>query len=156
MGRASVDVILKEDVDNLGTVGDVVRVRPGYFRNYLLPRGLVAIATSGSVKQLEHEKRNAKARAQKLRHEASEVAAALAKLSLQIEKRAGAEGKLYGSVTAQEVADLLKSKGYEVDRRKIEMPSEAIKSAGEYSIAMKLTGGIHATCTLVVSAAPDA
>ena len=145
MGRASVQVVLRDEVENLGASGEVVRVRPGYARNYLLPRGLAVVATRGSVKQIEHEKQAALVRAQKLRKESADVAATLATVKLQVEKKAGDEGKLYGSVTAQEISDALKAKGFEVDRRKIQMPDEAIKSLGEYGLTAKLSGGVVAS-----------
>ena len=147
-----VQVVLREDVDNLGTIGELVRVRPGYARNYLIPRGMAVIATRGNIEQIEHEQKTAKVRAQKLRSEAEGVASALGAVRVTIEKQAGEEGKLYGSVTAADVASALKAKGYEVDRRKIQMPAEPIKQTGEYELTAKLAAGVSSTFKVEVTA----
>lgn len=133
-----VQVVLKEDVDNLGSTGELVRVRPGYARNYLLPRGLAVIATDANVKQIEHERKLAVARAAKVKQEAQGVAAALSEVTIKLAKQAGEEGKLYGSVTAAEIAAALKSKGYTVDKKKIAMPAEPIRQLGIYEVSTKL------------------
>jgi large subunit ribosomal protein L9 len=138
-------VVLREDVDNLGHTGDLVKVRPGYARNFLLPRGLAVAATRANVAQIEHEKRLAAKRADRLREEASGLAAALAEVTLDIPKPTGEEGKLYGSVTANDIADMLKGKGYDVDKRKIQLPKEPIKSVGTYEVGAKLGPGITQT-----------
>jgi large subunit ribosomal protein L9 len=145
-------LVLTEDVSNLGQTGDLVKVRPGYARNYLLPRGLAVAATRGNIKQIEHERKLAVARAAKAREEAKGLAEALAEVTLQIAKNSGDEGKLYGSVTAAEVADALRDKGYEVDRRKIQMPDEPIKVLGSYTLGCKLAGAVTAKFTLEVVA----
>jgi large subunit ribosomal protein L9 len=147
-----VQVVLTEDVSNLGKTGDLVKVRSGYARNFLLPRGVAVLATRRNIRQLEHEKQVAMARAAKLREEAKGLAEALAELTLQITKQAGEEGKLYGSVTAAEVADALRDKGYEVDRRKVQMPDQPIKELGTYDIGAKLGPSVTATFKVEVVA----
>lgn len=134
-----VQVVLTEDVQNLGDTGDVVKVRPGYARNFLLPRGMAVVATRGNLEQIEHEKKLAMARAAKLREEAKGLAEALAEVTLQIPAHAGEEGKLFGSVTAQDVAEALKEKGYDVDRRKILLPNDQpLKETGTHEVSAKL------------------
>lgn len=150
-----VQVILKEDVEHLGTVGQVVKVRPGYARNYLLPRGMAALATRGSVSQIEHEKKAALAKADKLKVQAAGIAAALEAVVIRIEKNAGDEGKLYGSVTAAEIAEALGAKGYEVDKRKIQMPADPIKQVGTYEVTAKLAGGVSGKIHVEVAAQAD-
>jgi large subunit ribosomal protein L9 len=145
-----VQIILREDVDNLGEAGELVRVRPGYARNFLIPRGLAAVATRGNIAQVEHEKKLALARAVKLEDEAKSAAGQLSGVSVQVQKQVGEEGKLFGSVTAQDVADALKAKGFEVDRKKIQMPAEAIRSVGTHEVTAKLRGKISATITVEV------
>ncbi len=147
-----VQVVLREDVQNLGKTGEVVRVRPGYARNYLIPRGVAALATRASISNIEHEKRAALARGEKLKKEAQGVADALAHVELRVEKTAGDEGKLFGSVTASEIADQLNAKGYKVDRKKISMPEGGVKHLGTYSLSVKLGPGVSATLKLDVVA----
>jgi large subunit ribosomal protein L9 len=147
-----VQVVLTEDVSNLGKTGDLVKVRSGYARNFLLPRGVAVLATRRNIRQLEHEKQVAMARAAKMREEAKGLAEALAELTLQITKQAGEEGKLYGSVTAVEVADALREKGYEVDRRKVQMPDQPIKELGTYDVGAKLGPTVTATFKVEVVA----
>ena len=148
---AHLQVILKEDVEHLGATGDLVRVRPGYARNYLIPRGLAAMATRASIRQIEHEKKNALAKAAKERSNAAGIAAALAEVTFEIERKAGEEGKLYGSVTAADIAELLEAKDYSIDRRKIVL--SPIKTVGVYDVEVKLAGGLRATFKLDVRAA---
>lgn len=148
-----VQVVLKEDVDNLGDTGDLVKVRPGYARNFLIPRGMAALATRGNISQIEHEKKLALAKAAKLQEEARAEAGKLEGVKVQIGKQAGEEGKLFGSVTSQDVADALKEKGYAVDRKKIQMPGDAIKQVGTYELSAKLRGKVAAKFTVEVVAA---
>lgn len=140
-----VQVVLREDVSNLGQSGEVVKVRPGYARNYLIPRGMAVMATRGNLRQIEHEQRAARVAAARMAEEAEGIAAALAEVVLPVPKQVGEEGKLYGSVTAAEIAEILKDKGYRVDKRKLEMPKEPIKHTGTYEIAAKLAVGVHQT-----------
>jgi len=152
-----VQVILKEDVDHLGLVGEVVRVRAGYARNYLVPQGLALPATAGSIKKIEHEKRLALAKAEKMRAEAQGVAKGLESLTLTISKKAGDSGKLYGSVTSADVAELLAQNGHEIDRKRLTLPAGALKQAGDYDIGVKLSAGVTASFKLsVVADTPEA
>lgn len=143
---AHVQVVLTEDVQSLGQTGDVVKVRPGYARNYLLPRGMAVVATRGNLEQIEHTKKLALARAAKLRDNARGMAEALAEVTIQVARQAGEEGKLFGSVTAADVAEALKSKGYDVDRRKLHLPSDhPIKELGPHEVTAKLAPTVTAT-----------
>ena len=145
-----VQVILREDVDNLGDVGELVRVRSGYARNYLIPRGLAAVATRGNIAQLEHERKLALARAAKLDEEAKAAAGQLEGVSITVQKQVGEEGKLFGSVTAQDIADALAQKGYDVDRKKIQMPGDAIKTVGTHEVTVKVRGKVGAKVAVEV------
>jgi len=148
-----VQVILKQDVSKLGTAGEVVRVRPGYARNYLLPRKLAVVATGGNMKQIEHERRIAMAAADKLRKLAEGAAAQIEGLTLEIVMKAGEGDKLYGSVTSRDVADALSARGIEVDRKKLEL-DEHIKTLGEHQVTLKL--GHEVTARFTVSVVPAA
>jgi large subunit ribosomal protein L9 len=134
---AHTTVLLREDIDTLGGRGEVVKVRSGYARNFLLPQGLATVATKGNVKQIEQE------RAALLKKAAVEKATAEAQkeqmgtIALSFERKAGEHGTLFGSVTSMDIADALKAKGYEVDRRKIAL-RDAIKETGEYTVNVKL------------------
>ncbi len=134
---AHTTVLLREDIDTLGGRGEVVKVRAGYARNYLLPQGLATLASKGNVKQIEQE------RAALLKKAAVEKATAEAQkeqmgtIALSFERKAGEHGTLFGSVTSMDIADALKAKGYEVDRRKIVL-RDAIKETGEYTVNVKL------------------
>ncbi len=150
---SSVNVVLRADVENLGATGEVVRVKPGYARNYLVPRGLASIATRANVKMIEHEKEMARQKAAKLRGEQQKIAAELEKVVVMIAKEAGEEGKLYGSVTAADVAEGLARKGYEVDKKKLVMPEEAIKEVGSYEVGVRLLQGVVAKVKVEVKTA---
>lgn len=147
-----VQIVLKADVEHLGSTGDVVRVKPGYARNYLVPRGFASMATHANIKQFEHLKALAQARAAKQLDQATGLAAALAEVTIKIQKQAGEEGKLYGSVTSSDVDTALQSKGYDIDKRKLVMPDEAIKAVGIYDIGLKLPSGVVASFKLEVEA----
>lgn len=139
-----IQVVLKQDVDNLGSSGEVVRVRPGYARNFLVPRGFAVLATRGNLKQVEHERQIALKKVEKLRKEAEEVAEKLKKVVVMIAKEVGDEGRLFGSVTAADIADALKNKGIEVDRKKLVMPEDHIKTVGTYEVGLRLAAGVVA------------
>jgi large subunit ribosomal protein L9 len=130
-------VLLREDVDDLGARGEIVRVRSGYARNYLLPRNLAVEATAGNVKGIEAE------RAALLKKEAKERATAEAQsqkigsLTLEFKRKAGEQGALYGSVTSMDLAEALKEKGYEIDRHRIHL-REPLKRLGEYAVPVRL------------------
>jgi len=135
----NVKVILREDVPNLGSAGEIVSVKPGYARNYLLPRGFAYEATEANLRQLEEEKRRAEQRARREYLEARRRAAALEDISLTFRVRAGEESKLFGSITAADIADRLNEQGldFQVDRRDV-MLEEPIKSLGVYSVPINL------------------
>src|SRR5512147_1058166 len=127
------EVILKEDIVNVGKIGEVVRVRDGYARNYLLPRGLVLVANKKNMKTFEHQKKLVADQKQKIMRQAQAVGDELAGASLVISMRTGEEGKLFGSVTNIQIEKALKAKGLNVDRRKIHL-DEPIKTLGDYEI----------------------
>ena len=144
-----VNVILTERIDQLGNAGELVRVKPGYARNFLIPRGLAVQATSGQVARMEHERAVVMARVAKTTKEAAAIAERLSGLVIEVDKPAGEGDKLYGSVTAMELSEALKAKGIEVDRKKLELPG-AIKRLGEFDIKAKLGKEITAEFKLVV------
>ncbi len=148
-----IQVVLKSDVENLGTQGDVAEVRPGYARNYLIPRGLAVMASRGNLRRVEHEKKLALARLAKIRAEVEKNAEAYKSLVVHIAKQVGEEGKLYGSVTTAEIAEAIKRKGHDVDKRKIVMPEEMIKEIGTYEIHIKLGAGVTVPIKLEVKTA---
>ena len=147
---SSVEVVLKENLKHLGSIGDVVRVRRGYARNFLLPRGLAAVASRGNVRQIEHEKAVQAQRIAKLRNAQEQVVLELGKVTLMVAKEAGEDGKLFGSVTANDVLEGLKAKDVEVDKKKLVMPAQPIKEVGSYEIGVKLPYGLTATVKLEV------
>jgi large subunit ribosomal protein L9 len=137
------EVILREDVQSLGRAGQLVRVRPGYARNYLLPRGLAYQATEGNRKRIAAETRARTARLESAKAGAEALAARLAGITVTIPGKAGEEGKLFGSVTAQDIADALAGQGVEVDRRRIELGSP-IKAVGSHPVTVRLHPDVHA------------
>ncbi len=142
-------IILKEDVENLGKRGAVVTVKDGYARNYLLPKGMAMRFTPGAVKVLEQERRMYETRQLKAKEDAQALAEKLEALELSVLKRAGDQDVLYGSVTPTDVADLLKDKGFTVDKRKIVL-HEPIKKLGEYEIPIRLHPEVTPKVKLVV------
>ncbi|MGH7887468.1 MAG: 50S ribosomal protein L9, partial [Candidatus Binatia bacterium] len=132
------EVILKEDIVNLGKIGEIVRVRDGYARNYLLPRGLVLEASKKNLKTFEHHKKLVGDQKQKIVRQAQSVGDQLNGVSLVIPMKVGEEGKLFGSVTNIHIEKALKAKGLNVDRRKIQL-AEPIKSAGDYDVPVRLS-----------------
>ncbi|HEX8501758.1 MAG TPA: 50S ribosomal protein L9 [Pyrinomonadaceae bacterium] len=134
---ATTNVLLREDVDNLGARGEIVKVKAGYARNFLLPRKLAVEATPGNVKQIEAERGALLKKEAKERAGAEAQAGQLGGLRLSFERKVGEHGLLYGSVTAMHIADALKEKGYEIDRRRVHLP-EPIKETGEYSVSVRL------------------
>jgi large subunit ribosomal protein L9 len=149
---AQVKLILRESVPSLGEAGDLVSVKPGYARNYLLPQGLALLATETRMREVEHHKRVV---AEKVARELKSLGAVRDKLAatpLQISAQAGEGGKLFGSVTSAQIAELLEARGFEIDRRKIVL-AEPIKSLGEHKVPIKLHRGLTAEVTVVVSAA---
>ncbi len=133
----AVEVILTEDISTLGNAGEVVRVRPGYARNYLLPQGKAMLATKGRVRELEHKRRVIEEKIRKDVGAHELVAKRLEQTELEFQVRAGEEGKLFGSITNADIAGRLGEQGIQLDRRKIEL-SEPIKQLGEYTVTLKL------------------
>nr|BCX01449.1 MAG: 50S ribosomal protein L9 [Bacteroidota bacterium] len=142
-------VILTQDVEKLGKAGDVVRVRGGYGRNYLIPRGLALVATPGNLKRAEEIRRRQLQREARNRQEAMELAARLADVVVTIPARVGEENRIFGTVTNQQLAEALAEKGFQIDRRKIELPDE-IRTLGQYQATIRLYQDITATVTVWV------
>lgn len=149
---AHTKILLREDVDDLGARGEIVRVRAGYARNYLLPRKLAVEATTSNVKQIEQE------RAALLKKEATERATAegqaelIGKLVLEFKRKSGEQGALYGSVTSMDIAELLKERGYEVDRHRLHL-REPIKRLGDFTVPLRLHREV--TIDLQVKVVPE-
>ena len=142
-------LLLKEDVDGLGFCGDEVEVKDGYGRNFLIPKGKALLATPNNLKAFNHQKRIVQAKVKKVTGIAQGVADEISNTTIQVKKKMGEGGKMFGSVTAQEISDLLKAKGIEIDRRKIQM-QEPIKKAGEFNITVKLHPEVTGQIKLIV------
>jgi large subunit ribosomal protein L9 len=134
---AHTQILLREDIDNLGARGEIVRVKSGYARNYLLPRNLAVEATANNVRQIEAERAALVKREAKERSTAEAQAEQLRNLTLSFERKVGEAGVLYGSVTSMDIAHALKDKGYEIDRRRVVL-REPIKRFGNYTVTVRL------------------
>ena len=143
------EVILKEDIANLGKIGEVVRVRDGYARNYLLPRGLVLMANKKNLKTFDHQKKLVADQKQKTMRQAQSAADQLTGISLVIPMKVGEEGRLFGSVTNIQIEKALKAKGLNVDRRKIHL-DEPIKTVGDYEVPVRLAADLTVPLKLSV------
>ena len=148
---ATIQVLLRQDVDKLGKSGEIVRVRPGYARNFLLPRQLAAIATTAAVHRIDHERAVALARAEKARRDAGVTAEALSALKLQIARKAGDDGRLFGSVTSKDIEAAVSAAGHQIDRKKIQL-DDPIKNTGTFEISLKLVADVVATLHVEVVA----
>ena len=137
------EVILQQDVENLGTIGDVVKVKPGYARNFLFPRGLALEADAKNLATLEHRKRALAAKRVKVQKANEAAAARLGAVSVSITARAGEEDKLFGSVTNSDIQKQLAAQGFEIDRKKILLDAP-IKTIGEHSVTIDLGAGVRA------------
>jgi large subunit ribosomal protein L9 len=146
------NIILTENVEGLGSIGDLVKVKPGYARNFLVPQGLAVEANPRNVKELEHQKRQMERKLQKVTQAAEVLKGQIEKVSCEFSLRASEEGKLFGSVTTQDIAAKLAEAGIEVDRKKIQL-EEPIKTLGEHEVSVKLQAGITATVKVSVVAA---
>jgi len=144
-------VILTEEIRGLGTRGDVVTVKDGYARNFLLPKNLAREATTGNLKQIEHERRKWALLASQEKDAAQKAADKVKGAKVQIEKRVGEHGHLFGSVTANEIADALAAKGIEVDKRRIEL-AQPIKSIGVHDVEVRLHRDVTAQIQVEVVA----
>lgn len=132
-----IQVILKEDVANLGKSGELVSVKPGYGRNFLIPQGLAIVATPKNVARMEHEKKVIELRATKVRKDAEAVAARLRDVTVQIERQTGEGDKLFGSVTTRDIEEALAAQGHKVDKKQIHL-ADPIKALGQYTVDVKI------------------
>jgi large subunit ribosomal protein L9 len=145
------EVILREHIDNLGRRGEIVKVADGYARNYLLPRKLALIATEGNKKQVERERVKFEARELEEKKVAEAVASRLANVEIVISRKVGETEALYGSVTSADIAESLLAKGFEIERRKLQLP-EPIKKIGDVDVPIKLHREVTATVKVRVVA----
>ena len=145
------NVILKEKVENLGMMGDMVRVSEGYARNFLLPRGLAAIANKKEIAQVEHQKRALKKKLAQLKADMEAQRAEAEKQSLVFRRKVGESGKLFGSITAQDIADALKEKNISLDKRMIQLEG-TIKKLGNFKVPARLMEGVVANLNVSVVA----
>lgn len=148
------NVILTENVKGLGNMGDVVKVKPGYARNFLVPNKLAVEASTRNLNELEHHRRQLTRKAEKLSQEASVLKGRIEALECVLAHRAGDEGKLFGSVTSMEIEAALAAKGVEIDRRKI-LLEQPIKSLGSHEVEIKLNAGVSATLKVNVTKAAE-
>jgi large subunit ribosomal protein L9 len=140
------EVILREKIEKLGAKGDIVRVSDGYARNFLLPKKLADLATPSNIRQIEQEKAAAVRREAKEKQDAEALSQQLSKVSLNLTRRVGENEVLYGSVTSMDISEALQAKGFDIDKRKIEL-EDAIKSLGRFDVPIRL----HREVTVLVS-----
>lgn len=143
------DIILKENVEGLGIIGEQLSVKAGYARNYLVPKGLAIVADKASVKEMEHQKRQLSRKLEKATKDAEVIKARIEKVVCEFTQRAGDEGKLFGSVTSMDIEAKLTEAGLEIDRKKIQLV-DAIKTLGEHEVNVKLDAGVVAQVKVVV------
>jgi large subunit ribosomal protein L9 len=149
--RVRMEIVLRETIENLGNAGDVVTVRPGYARNYLLPRKLAYLATPGNLKVIEQERRNLARREAERREEAEKLREMLDELELVFRRRVGEQNVLYGSVTSSDIGDELDARGFTVDRRKI-LLDDHIKKLGDVVVPIRLFPEVVAELKIHVEA----
>jgi len=142
-------VILTEKVEGLGQIGDLVKVKPGYARNFLVPRKLAVEANTRNIKELDHQKRQAERKLQRLTQAAEVLKGRIEGVICSVSHRAGEGGKLFGSVTTMEIAEKLAAAGVEIDRRRIDLP-EPIRTLGDHDVPVKLDAGVVATVKVTV------
>ncbi len=147
---ATIQVILQHDVHNVGKSGELVRVRPGFARNYLIPRDLAVPATTAAVNRITHEKAVAVAKAEKAKQGARDLAAKIDGLKVTIARPVGEEDRLFGSVTSKDIHAAVKAQGFELDRKQMHL-AEPIKALGTYEVPVKLLGDIAATIKVEVT-----
>ena len=148
------NIILTENVEGLGVIGDLVTVKPGYARNYLVPKGLALVANESNVKELEHQKRQLSRKLEKARTDAEGVKNRVEKVNYEFSQRAGEDGKLFGSVTSMDIGEKIQAAGIDLDRKKIQL-AEPIKSLGEHIVTIKLDAGVIAELKIVVTATEE-
>jgi large subunit ribosomal protein L9 len=146
-----IEVILREDIKTLGKAGQMVRVKPGYARNFLLPQGLAYEATEGNKKRIAAETRARSTRDQAEKADAERFAATLNGVAVKLSGKAGEEGKLFGSITSQDIADALAREGHTIDKRRIEL-EHPIKTLGEHTVTIRLHPEVHAELRVTVVA----
>jgi large subunit ribosomal protein L9 len=144
------EIILRQHVDHLGKRGEIVKVAPGYARNYLLPRQMALLATEGNKRHVERERRIVEARESDERAQAQAIAARLESVEVVMARRVGDTEQLYGSVTSGDIADFLKEKGFDIDRRKLILP-DAIKTIGEHTVPLRLHRDVTVSLKVQVS-----
>lgn len=137
-------LILQEDVEKLGAAGEVVEVKDGYGRNYLIPQGKARIATESKLKEIEEVKRQAERRAELTVEKAKNMANELEKISVTIPVKTGEEGKIFGTITNQDIADALEERGFDIDKRKISVDQD-VSELGEYTATVDLLGELKPT-----------
>jgi large subunit ribosomal protein L9 len=147
----TIQVILQHDVDNVGESGELVKVRPGFARNYLLPRQLAVPATAAAVNRITHERAVALSKSDKLKKEMRDLAAKLNGLAIKLERAVGEDGKLFGSVTAKEIETAVTAKGFTIDRKKLTL-AEPLKAIGTFEIPLKLMTDVTAILKVEVAA----
>ena len=147
---ATIQVILQHDVHNVGKSGDLVKVRPGYARNFLIPRDLAVPATTAAVNRIAHEKAVAVAKAEKAKAGARDLASKIDGLTVTIARPVGEEDRLFGSVTSKDIHAAVKAKGFELDRKQMHL-AEPIKALGTYEVPVKLLGDVTATIKVEVT-----
>lgn len=152
---AMMEVLLRDDIDNLGARGEVVKVRLGYGRNYLLPRGLAVQATPANVKRIELQRKALLKKATEEKAVAEQQAQLLNDVTLEFTRKVGEHGMLYGSVTSMDIAEAFTEKGYEIERRKIAL-KDPIKEIGEYEVPVKLHREVTANVKVVVKSEAEA
>lgn len=142
-------VILQKDIPSLGDAGDIKEVAEGFARNYLLPKKLVIVANESSKKAIDHQMKLIKIKKDKRKKTSEQLAASMSNIEITIPAQVGEEGKLFGSITSMDIAKGLKEKGFDIDKRKIQLDAP-IKSEGEFNISIKLEEGLSATVKVIV------
>ncbi|MEM7155806.1 MAG: 50S ribosomal protein L9 [Myxococcota bacterium] len=137
-----ISVILKQDVDNLGRAGEIVQVKPGYGRNFLIPRGMALLATRGNVAQHEHHRRAIEAEQARIHEKQREIAAVLEKTKVSIARKAGKDGKLFGSVGSRDIVDALAMQNLELDRRLVKL-DDPIRETGSFDVVVRFSADIQ-------------
>ncbi|MTI30832.1 50S ribosomal protein L9 [Xanthovirga aplysinae] len=145
------EVILKTDIKGLGYKNDIVKVKPGYGRNYLIPQGFAIIASLSNKKMIAENIKQAAHKAEKIKTEAETIAAGIGELVLELKTKAGESGKIFGAITTLQISDALKEKGFEIDRKKISIPGD-VKMLGEYVAEIDLHKEVKKEVKFVVSA----
>ncbi len=148
---ATINILLREDIDTLGGRGEIVKVKSGFARNYLLPRGLATLATKGNIKQVEQERTFLLKKASHEKSTAELQYDQMKDISLEFERKAGETGTLFGSVTSIDITEALNAKGYEIDRRKVNL-KDPIKETGEYTVSVKLHREVTLEIPVIVKA----